>query len=258
MEKIAILSDIHGNLEALKAVLEDSKKLEVTRYYCLGDTIGKGEHNHECLELIKETCNENSVLGNYEEEYKLGFSKVSGLTKEDQEYISNLNFSIDFFLSGRRVRLFHSTPYNTFEYFLPTDDIKATAQMFAPSIRVDNMEMPDIVVCGHTHMPYSKRLLARDLIGVGSVGESVELFQDEFFMGDVRNVACANYLLLDGEFGDSENFGAISYTHRRVPYDIDKELGNNPREERVKVLKYGITPKQSIYLDIARDKGIKI
>ena len=44
MEKIAIISDIHGNLEALKSVLIDIKKENINNIYCLGDIIGKGMH----------------------------------------------------------------------------------------------------------------------------------------------------------------------------------------------------------------------
>lgn len=56
MEKIAIISDIHGNLEALTTVLNDIEKRNIKLIYCLGDIIAKGTHSKECLELIKEKC----------------------------------------------------------------------------------------------------------------------------------------------------------------------------------------------------------
>ncbi len=56
MEKIAIISDIHGNLEALKTVLADIKKRNIKIIYCLGDIIGKGSNFHECISLVKENC----------------------------------------------------------------------------------------------------------------------------------------------------------------------------------------------------------
>ena len=52
--KIAIISDIHANLEALKSTLEDIKKRKVDKIICLGDIIAKGVHPKECIELIKE------------------------------------------------------------------------------------------------------------------------------------------------------------------------------------------------------------
>lgn len=54
--KIAIISDIHGNLEALKTTLKDIYKRKVDKIICLGDTIAKGVHPKECLELIKNNC----------------------------------------------------------------------------------------------------------------------------------------------------------------------------------------------------------
>ena len=49
MNKIAIISDIHGNYTALKTVLEDINKKEIKDIYCLGDVIGKGTRPNECL-----------------------------------------------------------------------------------------------------------------------------------------------------------------------------------------------------------------
>lgn len=56
MSSIAVISDIHGNLEALKSVLEDIKKRNIKKIICLGDIIAKGSNQKECLELIKENC----------------------------------------------------------------------------------------------------------------------------------------------------------------------------------------------------------
>lgn len=53
MEKIAIISDIHGNYEALKTVLFDIEKRGINHIYCLGDVIGKGTRPNECLDLLK-------------------------------------------------------------------------------------------------------------------------------------------------------------------------------------------------------------
>ena len=53
-EKIALISDVHANLEALKAVLIDIKIHNIKTIYSLGDVIGLGNHPSECLELILE------------------------------------------------------------------------------------------------------------------------------------------------------------------------------------------------------------
>ena len=54
--KIAIISDIHGNLEALKETIKDIEKRSVDKVICLGDIIAKGTHPNECVELIKKHC----------------------------------------------------------------------------------------------------------------------------------------------------------------------------------------------------------
>lgn len=54
--KIAIISDIHANLEALKATMKDIEKRKVNKIICLGDTISKGVHPKECIEIIKNKC----------------------------------------------------------------------------------------------------------------------------------------------------------------------------------------------------------
>ena len=56
MDRIAIISDIHGNLEALKTVLQDIKLRGIEKIYCLGDIVAKGCNSEECVNLIKENC----------------------------------------------------------------------------------------------------------------------------------------------------------------------------------------------------------
>ena len=63
MDRIAIISDVHGNLEALNAVLKDIKKRRITKIFCLGDIVAKGNHQEECVQIIKEKC-EVSLMGN--------------------------------------------------------------------------------------------------------------------------------------------------------------------------------------------------
>jgi predicted phosphodiesterase len=63
--KIAVLSDVHSNLEALDAVLEDIQAYGVDAIYCLGDTIGYGADPVICLQRIQDNC-ENRLIGNHE------------------------------------------------------------------------------------------------------------------------------------------------------------------------------------------------
>ena len=64
--KIAVLSDIHGNLGALRAVINDAQSKGVNEFYCLGDIIGYGAHPKKCLDVIREYC-DIIILGNHED-----------------------------------------------------------------------------------------------------------------------------------------------------------------------------------------------
>ena len=64
--KRAIISDIHGNLEALRAVLDDIRTQEAEEIYCLGDIIGYGPNPCECLDLVIDKCRV-TILGNHDQ-----------------------------------------------------------------------------------------------------------------------------------------------------------------------------------------------
>ena len=64
MAKRAIISDIHGNLEALEAVLDDIRQQEVESIYCLGDVIGYGPNPRECIDLCRNF--QMTLLGNHD------------------------------------------------------------------------------------------------------------------------------------------------------------------------------------------------
>ena len=54
--KIAIISDIHSNLEALKRVFASIDERQAEAVYCLGDIVGYGSYPNECIELVREKC----------------------------------------------------------------------------------------------------------------------------------------------------------------------------------------------------------
>ena len=64
--KLALISDIHGNLEALQAVLEDIRRQSITDIYCLGDVIGYGPNPRECLDLVRKKT-QVCILGNHDQ-----------------------------------------------------------------------------------------------------------------------------------------------------------------------------------------------
>ena len=61
----AIISDIHGNMQALEAVVVDARREGAERFYCLGDIIGYGAQPVECLEIVREISSA-TIQGNHE------------------------------------------------------------------------------------------------------------------------------------------------------------------------------------------------
>src|SRR5271167_5270085 len=62
----ALISDIHGNLEALEVVLSDIKSQGMTEILCLGDIIGYGPNPRECIDLVMDNC-QVTILGNHDQ-----------------------------------------------------------------------------------------------------------------------------------------------------------------------------------------------
>ena len=62
--RTAIVSDIHGNLEALQAVLKDIQSQQCDRIYCLGDVVGYGADPCECLDIVSTF--DQCILGNHD------------------------------------------------------------------------------------------------------------------------------------------------------------------------------------------------
>ena len=191
--KIAIISDIHGNLEALKATIKDIEKKQVDQIICLGDTIAKGIHPHECIKLIKEKCH-IVIQGNTDEYFSKKHENISELpeqeqkrikwnqsliTQEDREYLSNLPFSHEFYISGSLVRLFHATNKANNKAVLNIDDIETKYEMFLPSERTISNNIADVVIFGHIHHPYMDKLYNKTLINVGSIGNSFDTIRND-------------------------------------------------------------------------------
>ena len=236
--KIAIISDIHGNLEALKAIFEDINKKHVDKIICLGDIIAKGIHSKECIKLIKEKC-DIVIQGNTdqyfskehenleklpEQEQKRIKWNQSLITEEDRNYLLNLPFSCEFYMSGSLVRLFHATNKANNKAVLNINDIETKYQMFLPSEYTISNKVADVVIYGHIHHPYMDKIYNKTLINVGSVGNSFDVIRNESKDSNVLETTKAYYLIIEGEYGSKEYDSEISFQFVKVPYDIEKEL----------------------------------
>ena len=84
--RIAIISDVHGNLEALKATIQDIEKRNVDKIICLGDTIAKGVHPSECIKIVKEKC-DVVLQGNTDYYFSKEHENIKDLPVQEQKRI---------------------------------------------------------------------------------------------------------------------------------------------------------------------------
>ncbi len=262
--KIAIISDIHGNLEALTATLEDIEKRNVNEIICLGDIIAKGIHPKECLDLIRKKC-KIVIRGNcdrhFSEEHKnldelpeIEQKRIkwnqSMINKEDREYLLNLPFSYEFYMSGSLVRVFHATPEFDNKTVLNVDKTETKYKMFLPSEKTMTQDTADVIIYGHIHHPYMDKIYNKTIINVGSVGNSYDVIRNPQKDSNVLETTKSNYLIIEGDYESRKYYSDISFQFIKVPYNIDKEL----EEENLNIEKenYRFELKEGRYRDMTR------
>lgn len=237
----AIFSDIHGNLEALNAVLNDARAKGVTHYTCLGDVVGYNANPAECLEQIQK-LNCISVSGNHDyfcsfDADLTGFHPVvtdainwsrQQLTVEQQQFLADLKLV-------ERVENFttvHSTLDMPEMWGYVVEELEAEASF--------NYQATTACFCGHTHIPMvfekgrtiisgSYSILKTNpgqkyLINVGSIGQPRD--------GDSRS----SYAIYNLETKEVEL--------RRVSYDI--------AATQAKIRKAGLPERLALRLAIGR------
>lgn len=241
MEKIAIFSDVHGNITALEAVLKDIESRGIQHMYCLGDYTIKCAHPELVIDLLKQKhvfllkgncdeviCRPNVPLGNFWSRDKIGEERAS--------FIYQLPVSTEFYISGHLVRLFHASPISLEHIFNPmyenTDTnyravtIHNPADLFLNTDfigKTDKDPIPDVVGYGHLHTPNLFRFQNKTLFNVGSVGIPTEMLNTNALDSTNRLSTMASYVILEGNLNDKE-LGPLSYSFMRIPYNIHAEV----------------------------------
>lgn len=241
MERIAILSDVHGNITALESVISDIEKRGISKIYCLGDSVIKCANPDNVIDLLRKKC-EVMLLGNCDEvicrpniEYGRFWSRDK-IGDERANYIYNLPVSYEFYMSGHLIRLFHASPISLehiFNPMYPNSDsvyfnkiIKDPNDLFKNTEfigKTENDPIPDVVGYGHLHTPNIYRFANKTIFNVGSVGIPVEMANEGEENIDSKFSTMSSYMILEGEL-DSKELSSISFNLVRVPYDIEKEI----------------------------------
>ena len=263
MEKIAIISDIHGNLEALKSVIEDIKERNIDKIFCMGDIVAKGTHQQECVDLIRKNC-EVVIKGNCDEYFtsdadlsgapqleidRMNWNK-SKLNEDPKNYLKQLPYCYEFYMSGRLVRIMHAHPEKINKFVGNIDKIDRLYELFLPSLNTVSDKKADVLIYGHIHTPYLQKIYNRVIINTGSVGNAIDIFRNDEKDGNTKNTTVANYLVISGNLASKNIDEKISYELVSVPYDISKELGDN--DDNIELESYTEELKNGKYRDMPK------
>ncbi|MBN1758667.1 MAG: metallophosphoesterase family protein [Chitinispirillaceae bacterium] len=221
--RYAFISDIHANLEALEAVLEDIETQNIDDIICLGDIVGYGANPNECVDLVRKECSV-VLLGNHDaaavellstQHFNI-HAKIAiewttqTLRRDTKDYLTELPMKA----AVDPITLVHATPYepNMWYYITSLEEAAFNFQFFETQIcMVGHTHIPIIIVLDSQKELYVHQDMgiglsdidgARLLINVGSVGQP----------RDRNPKSC--YGIFDSDNGD--------FSYRRVAYNIDK------------------------------------
>lgn len=216
--KIAVLADAHANWPALEAVLADIARKNITAIWYLGDFIGYGPYPSRVISELKDRV-AKAIIGNYDlnvlrlprkrkkwiqrkdplkmYSYEWTFKH---LKREDKEYLAGLPSQLTATALGRTFLLVHGSPETIDE---PLTDATPTERFKQLAKRVE----ADVILCGHTHKYFSKKIAGKYFINPGSVGRS--------FDGN----PAASYVILE------QSPAGIAVRNMRVPYNLEEVIG---------------------------------
>lgn len=249
----AVISDIHGNLEALETVLGDIARRSIKRIFCLGDVVGYGASPRQCLDLVIERC-ELCLCGNHDQavffeptNFNIGAERAAYWTrqvleeetdkpKRDRRWEALGRMPI--FNQYNGLLMAHASPRRPVnEYLFPEDVYTNPSKILDNFRRLDESQMACLV--GHTHVPgvflddpcfdppdelpemgfYTVTSEEKAIINVGSVGQPRDR--------DPRSCYVAVYEKGERpegydppEVGEDDYCTTIEYI--RLEYDIEK------------------------------------
>lgn len=230
--RYGIISDIHGNLEALESAIEALSCEKIDKYLCPGDIVGYGANPGECIEKVKK-LKPVIVCGNHDAAAS-GLTDTANFNKAAREAVlwtqKNLEKKDSVFLKGldlvfknEHFILAHGTLHEPEEFHYMFDETDAQ----------ETFKLMDRGLCfvGHSHVPgiFSYRENRVDYF----YQEKTELSRNKKFIVNVGSIGQPRdkdprlcYCIYDSEMRLLEL--------KRVPYDIEKA--------RTKILKAGLPP----------------
>jgi len=215
-ERVAILTDIHGNLPALEAALARVEELSPDQLLCGGDLVGYGPRPNEVCALVRERAIP-TIYGNYDyaiarelddcgcayvtpHDRAIGQLSVEWTLAHTEEparrFMAELPFDLRFEVGPKRIRLVHGSPRKVNEYLFEDKP----ARTFE---RIADLADCEVLVFGHTHKPWVREYGGVLFVNCGSVGKPKD--------GDPRG----SFALLE------EVEGEVRVSIERKDYDAD-------------------------------------
>lgn len=215
--KVGLIGDIHANLPALERVLEHARLQEVESIWNVGDFVGYGAYPDEVVKRLRKE-NVVSIVGNYDLKV-LKFNKkmenwrstkkpekwfafkwaYENLSKGSRKYLRSLPKELRFELSGRQFLLTHGSPESNEEPLTPDTSQERLRELA-------KIGSADVIVCGHSHQPFIRRVDGVWFVNTGSVGRPDD--------GDPRTC----YAVL--QLGAHE----LHVQHYRLEYDLERAV----------------------------------
>ena len=212
--KVAVLSDIHGNFQALERVMQDVKEHNCEKVFCLGDLAMAGPQPRMVIDFVRRQNNWIVIQGNtdkmiadFSPEILCGTMKVFPvmanaladdvlfIEEDKKEYLRKLPAQKELTVEGVKILLVHGSPRRNNEDILPDMPLKDIEAMLEGTDA-------DLILCGHTHIPAGYQTNKKQtVVNAGSVGRPMT---DE-------PKAC--YVIAEFENG------GFSIEHRFIDYD---------------------------------------
>lgn len=211
--KIAVISDIHANYQALEAVLKDIKEQGCEKILCLGDLAMAGPEPQKVIDFVKKQNweiiqgNTDKMIAEYTDELADNVrkifpvmgnaladdNKILGVSEKD--YLKNLPEQKELVIEGVKILLVHGSPRRNNEDILPDRPIDEIEEIIKGV-------GADLIFCGHTHVPCGYQTNNKQtVVNVGSIGRPMTKNPE----------AC--YVMAE------VNAGEFSIEHRFVDYD---------------------------------------
>jgi len=183
--RVVFISDIHANFPALCRSLEWAQRNRADRIICAGDIVGHGPHPTEVVRLLAEQHVE-AILGNVDRKVLALLENPKKLQKRlgkkahapaawaalalgdaERAWLGALPTELRFAAEGVDIQVVHGSPLSDTDYIFPS--------ITAPALLAKLGEPhPQVVVCGHSHIPFQRRIAGVRVLNCGSVGRPVD------------------------------------------------------------------------------------